>query len=192
MAPNSISPAFLRLEYFRGTVRHQMIIPVVLTPGFTPGDEPSLELKGGGSGTFSTMITNFVNVIKATFHTTVVFSQCEAWSKPTPTSDPIYIYTHPLNIAGTSGTAALVAGQYVLSHRSAAGGIHRLYLMEASVVANVVVNPPLTGNADAISDFMVASTSFFVARDGGYLVAPTRAISKVNDALRKRLILGQP
>lgn len=187
MAQNDLSPGFVILFYQVGTRQHRMVLPVkpiAPVPG-TIGNE--LEQKDGDPQSFVTAITAFFLLIKGFYNTGADFIRAELWSKPTPESNPIFVEVHEITDNGTSATATQVDGQAVLTHRTAAGGIHRLYLMESTFPANTREAAPFaSGGLNSLSNYLTGDDSVIFGRDNAPLIAPVAFTTKVNDALRKK------
>jgi hypothetical protein len=131
-------------------------------------------------------------VFRPMFSSLTTIISAEFWYQPTPTSDPIWIYEHPINLPGTTGATSVSMGQIVITFRTALGGLARLYLMEpaAAHTVNVRVNgTALTGTNLAISNYVKGPTSVFLGRDNAALMVPIFYTTKINDALRKRRML---
>lgn len=193
MTHSSMYPGYCKLKYTRGSVPHRQILPVYWAGAPTPGSEPTLTLKNASTVAADTAIAAYVAAIKPQFHSGVTFVEAEWWRMDSEISDPYYLWTTSLNVAGTSGGTTQVAGQAVFTFRSQNGGILRLYYMETTDTPNTVVNPPYGAGTitKAVADYVTAGTSWITARDNGFLVAPIRKLTKTNDKLRKKLLLSE-
>lgn len=186
---NSLSPAFLKLFYTFSAITHVMTLPVIPNGAWTPGVEPDLLTYGGGSQSLSGCMSLLMPVIRPFFGTGTEFNRVEAWSKPTPESDPIWTYTETIGLAGSAASASANNLQGVVTFRTDAGGLFKLYMMEMQSGQNVNLRDPYpftTTLATNLANMLQASTSFVYGRDGGKMVVPLYYTTKYNDALRKR------
>lgn len=192
MTHNSLDPGFVIIHYTRGAVPHQQVIPVLWSTAPTVGADPSLLTKAGGTVLGSVGVNAYILLFKVLFFTDVTFQDAEFWYKATETSDPVWIFTHPLGVAGTGVGSSTIAHQIAMTYRTGTGGIFRLYAMEPAAVwaGNQKQSWPTwnVGGAN-VANYLMGTTSWVVGRDNGYLVVPIRLQTKTNDALRRKLIL---
>lgn len=190
MAKNSLFPGFIRLFYNTNGHQHTMTIPV--KPFFSGvTNEWYLEQKGAPLGiAWKTILDTYANILKGFISTTGDITRADLYTMSAPDAEPLFVDTEDISLAGTGTPAPLAYGQLTIAFRSANGGTYRLQIMEPSATsANVEQFPPFTGGNLALTNWMTGSTSFIVARDGGFLVAPIRMLSKTNDHLRKKYLL---
>jgi hypothetical protein len=191
VAQNSLYPGFVKLKYQSNGHDHQMILPVKPFQDFT--GNWTLEEKGVPAGeAFENAMEDLSTALKPLFPTSATILFAELWTMDSPTADPQYRTTRELNDAGTGSGAAVANSQAVITFRTTNGGIARIYIMEGRNAVNVEAYPPtFTGLTDfvAFSAYATGSGSPIYGRDGGELLTPIRALSKTNDALRKKFIL---
>lgn len=190
MARNSLYPSFVKITYESGLMPHVMIVPVKAFFS-TLQQQWWLEMKGGGAGNlWTTEITNYVNVLKALLQSSSgVFQTAELWTYPDEESDPVFREVMALGISGTgSGTPGAVI-QFVMTLRTTEGGIGKVYIMGTNLSSNSKFVPPNWSSNTAINaleDYLIGSTSVVVGRDTSFLQAAIKALTKTNDALRKK------
>lgn len=192
MAHNSLSPAFVKLYYNISSITHVQTIPVQPSGTPTVGTEPNVVPASGGPIALSQFITDYMVVFRPMFSSLTTIQSAEFWYMPTPTSDPIWIYDHPINLAGTTGATSTLMSQGVLTFRTALGGIFRWYGMELAAgfaLNQRIAGTSLTSQTLALSNYLKGSTSCFLGRDNAKLMVPIWYSSKINDALRKRRLL---
>jgi len=164
-----------------------MILPVIPVSPSPLSVDNELRTNDGGTVTLTAGVTAFLNVIKSFHNTATDYTLAELWSQPTPADDPLFIEVIEPAISGTSASAPTLMGQVIITHRTAVGGIHRLYLMNPINAPNTRATAPFpVGNAKALSDYMKGNTGWIYGRDGGRIVAPIAQTTKINDALRKK------
>lgn len=190
-----ISPAFIVLSYRSNGHPHKQVIPVsffhdtVPTPGSDPVD-CQLHCQAGVV-TFEDFISGLILVYAPVFKTTAAFLFAELYSKPTPDDDPLFISIRELGVAGTSSSAESPYCRATYSLRSVSGGKASCVLMEGIFLTNVDDPAPIAaGDRADISDFIKDVNSAWKARDGGYIVACSRFLTKVDNVLRKRYVLN--
>jgi hypothetical protein len=192
MAHNSISPGFVKLYYTTTSITHVQTIPVIPSGTPTVGVMPNLTPLTGGPITLGQFMTDYMAVFRPFFSTITSVQSAEFWYAPTPTSDPIWIYDHPINLPGLTGAAASLMVQAVMTFRTALGGILKTYLMEpnSAIVANQrTAGASLAGINLNYSNYIKGATSCFFGRDNASPQVPIFLTTKVNDALRKRRML---
>lgn len=111
----------------------------------------------------------------------------ELWKYEAESFDASYVSTHPIDLAGTSGSSTVSSQQTIVTFRSQLGGIMKISFME-TVITTVAKDPLPFANAalDTIADAVVAGTVPWIARDGGYPIACIAAYPGQNEALFKR------
>lgn len=188
---NSLSPGFCKLYYTAATREHVMTIPVIPYGTVTPGEEPQLTANDGTGIDLSDAMTNMANALKVRFPTDASFNHAEYWDMPTPTSNPVWIYDVTLGIAGTATGSSTAGLQQVFTFRTDAGGLWRLYLMEPTGSPNVENLPPFSGNNATLINALYGVGYVVRGRDGGKLITCIRALTKTNDALRKKILVNE-
>lgn len=190
MAQNSIAPGFVKLFYAVASRPHVQVLPVDVFGTPTVGIEPEFNLKNGSSDLMSACVDAWIALLQPAYHSTANFSFAEFWYKPTPESDPTWIYTYEIGEVGTAVTAATANGQAVISLRTSVGGLLKVYMMESSFVANLRDPYPFSGGFVAFHNYLIGGTSWITGRDGGFPVVGIAATTKINDALRKKYLLN--
>lgn len=191
MTIHDIAPSFMRIRYVRATtVTHHMVLPVLFADPPVVGVAPELLQKNAVPETFANSISNLMSVMRPFFSSLVDFIFAEAWSKPDVGSDPTLIWTEQIGLTGTHASAAVVTSQYVLTNRTLAGNISRIFLMEPSLPANIVSTWPFGAGIELnLANYLKGTTSVVTGRDNAYIYQPIRSVTKLNDALRKKLLL---
>lgn len=194
MATHSLSPGFVKLYYTFSGIQHVMTLPVNPTEtNPVVGEEPSFTRRNGTTALMSTLVLEWVTLVKAIYAPTAEFQSAEYWSAPTG-EDPVWIYTQTLAIVGTSGSANISMSQRVMTFRTTIGGVYKAYFMECdgAVVLNTRDAYPFSGAPNAaIATYLIGLTNWILARDNGYPIAGINLSTKTNDALRKkRLFIG--
>lgn len=189
MASNCLAPGFVRVFYNSNTHEHRMTIPVF--PVLPAGASTLLYEKGGATLAWLTGITAVITVIKARYPAAASFETAEIWTQADCESVPLLQDTQTLGIAGTLGSGATAYMQSLFTFRTQFGGRGKLMLMEPGGTVDVKSFPPTFGGdaaLQAISDYVIGSTSIVYARDNSFNASAIKYISKVNDKLRKKYL----
>lgn len=191
MALNNLSPSYLRWRYVANGHRHTMTLPIKLAPGFTPGTLPDVELHDGSFTDVDLALTSFGAVIQPFFKTTASFGLYEVWSQPLPTDEPVFVYAGVVNVVGTDTGPEVPACEQVFTFRTASKGGFKLFFMESNSAINTSFDPPYSNPVFSdLSDYVTGDNSFLYGRNNDPPIAPIRAVTKINDVLRRKYITG--
>lgn len=185
MTEFSLSPGFVKLRYDDSHRPHFQTLCVIPSGAVVVGDEPRFERRTGAPELFSTLIELYAAALQSNFAAATTLVEATFWSKPLEDDDPIWIFTHPLNLAGTGGGSETFTRQVNRSFRTANGHIMRNVVEGVSnIFANDVSMPlPLV---DTVTAFCLGANNFLVGRDNGMPAAALNYSVKTNDALRKK------
>lgn len=191
MAENSLSPAFVRINYTSPYGSHTMTLPSVpyILPdiGHVNGQ---FDLRGGElSVDADDAVRDFVDVIKimwtagTTFQDYVIFTQEDEEAAPLPR------FSMPLGIVGThGGTSWSKAIQNTFTWRTEAFGVFKLVMLD-SISSNQFdkqVGVPDATARKAISDYVTDDSSWLSGRDGAQPGTFLQQATTLNEALRKK------
>lgn len=189
MTDSSLYPGFAKIHYNSGGHAHVQILPLLPYQGV--GGAWFVQYKSSSIGdTFANAMAAWAAVLKLFIVTTGSIVDAELWTLASVGADPIYRETVALNIAGTNAAASLARGQWALTLRTQLGGLLRIYIMEASVAIDTIYPPPFAGIIASIVNLLIGANGMVVGRDGSFPVVGIRAVSKENDALRKKYLLN--
>lgn len=191
MSANSLYPGFVKLKYTANGHIHFQVLPVEADT-HAPGVEPTFTRPGAISVNMNTAINEYIALIDNFYPAGASFILAEYWNIATVDSDPVFEYALTSGAVGVNGAVSQPNGQMCISFRSSVGGILKLYFMESSFSTDLKDEYPFnTASILALSDYLTDPTTAWVkARDGGYPIAGIRMLTKVNDALRKKYVLG--
>jgi len=183
----SLAPGYCRVTYNGQLFPHHMVIPINFDGVPTPGVEPDLLLKDASSLGAEAAIGAFVTLVADFYNTSEHFGLAEIHAVDDVTGADTFIYAWNLNILGTSPTANKATFQTVMTFKTVAGGLYRLYMMENIEGANSHILPPYSDpTALALSNFVVGDSSPVYGRGNAYPFVPVSKITKSNDKLRKQ------
>lgn len=192
MAHNSLWPGFVKISYTNNLIQHNMTLPLQPVPGWTSGVAPELVTKSGGTLSAALAVTGIMTAMRPAFATTTLFDAAEFWFYDDPDSDPVWVWTEPIGLAGTSASAVMPMGQAVMSFRTVHGGIYRMYLMEPSLLFTINTRqawPAFPAVGAAIANYVIGNSSVVRGRDNGNVVIPMWNSVKTSDAIRKKRLL---
>lgn len=191
MAVNDLAPAFIKVNYTRGIVRHTKVIPTMPSGTPVPGSVPSMLAHSSAAVLFTDFIATWASFARPLFNADVSLVDMEFWSKPTPASDPIWIYTSGIGVAGSGTPPSVPAGQLVFTFRTDQGGLYRDYLMETWLEPDsAIAYPAMTNPTLAYANYIIGASSPVYGRDGGEVLHCLGIKTKTNDVLRRRLLTG--
>jgi hypothetical protein len=189
MAPNSLYPGFVKVYYTSNGHTHTHTVPVQVYSGV--GGVWFLSEKASTVGrAWTVSFPEYVTVFRAMLPASASVNFAELWTMDSPTADPIFREAITISLAGTRSGTTQPNQQETVIFRSQNGGLWRWVGLETSAAANTVTQPSaFAAPYTTLRDYVQGSTSVISARDGGYLIAPLRAITKTNDKLRERFLL---
>lgn len=191
MAENSLSPAFVKIEYTSVYGAHVMTVPSVpVEAGVYAPTGYAFDLRGAAvSVEVSDAVIDFVNVIKAFFPATVTFTAATVYAQATPEASPTPVASFTLGIAGTSGAAGWSqAAQATLTFRADDFTLFKLVFLDFSSgntwSRNTVVG--VGSPLEAVRNYVTAEATWVASRGGGRPVVFLQESRTLNEALRKR------
>jgi hypothetical protein len=184
MAVNSKGPFEVQIPYiaadgFPHTFRANAIVAGADPAPGTPADDVTLVTRGG-SVDLDTGVNALWNVIRNALPSTTTAEAYSFWKIPTGGGDPIFVTAGAL-ATPDGATGAMIENQCeIYTFRSANGGIGKIMLMDTNNAS--VVRVPLAP-ANPIAAYVCGPTSWVIARDDGFLIAPINYCPSPNEAL---------
>lgn len=187
MAVNAKGPYEVRIPYISpdGYTHTLRLNAIVAGAAPEPGTDPDdvILVTRGGSVSLSAGVNALWAIFRPRITPTTLASGFSFWKIPTGGGDPLFITAGDLTTPnGSSINAFRPNGQEIWTFRSAAGGIAKLVVMDA---ANPNNNRTPIPPADPIATYMTGATSWVIARDDGYLIAPINVSVGENERLFK-------
>jgi hypothetical protein len=154
----------------------------------TPGNDPNVLAKDSSVVVWSTAVATLANLIKAFFPSTAQLDIAEFWYKPTPDAANVFIFAVPIGIAGTSGGSSVLAGEGVLTFRTAHTGGLKMYFLETADANDIRIPSPFTGAAQviALANYLTSTSGWLVGRNNDYPLVGLNYTTKENDVLRDK------
>lgn len=187
MARNSLSPGYVKFNYFANAHPHLMTVPV--NPIAPAGAATQLTDSGGGTQLWTSFVADWVLLMKALLNTADSIVLAEMWTQATPTSVPLFQATTAIGVAGTGSTPAIALSQYRQSFRTKAGGRGVFMMMETIAAIDTKLRAPGYSSfapSLAIDAYLTGSSSCAWGRDNAYMGAGIQVVTKINDKLRKK------
>jgi hypothetical protein len=190
MAPNSIAPAFVKINYASEFAPHSMEIPCVPVIAAVGGGAPyTFDLRGLEIDVpVSTGVMDFINLVKIFFHSTVKFIDWTLYTLADPDAPALPVQTGSINVAGTNASDTWYkAVQRTHTWRTDAFGVYKLVLLDAISSNNfdkqteLVVDSALAN----LSNYVTADATWFAGRDGGRPDVFLQVSITLNEKLRR-------
>lgn len=190
---NSVSPAFLLLEYHSEYSPHVMKIPIrgIENPTADAADLTA-EAWDLSSRNIDLMVEDLVDELVPRFPTTVEFDRWSAWSQPLPADEPLFIGSAGITGVGTAATPGwFKASQETISMRDTGGNLVKVTLMDFASGNNwdAYTNATTIG-VSAIVGEMVALTNAWMSRANLRPSNFIRRTATLNEALRRAYRMG--
>ena len=190
MTVNSLSPAFVKINYTSAYGSHVMTqpsVPVesgVFAPtgwGFTlRGAELPIPVDDG--------VTDFVNIIKALFPSTVTFTDATVYSQPDPSDIPVPVASFALGIAGTAAASGWAkATQDTFTFRADDFTLYKLVLLDCVSFDqwDKVTDASVRTQFEDIRDYVTADATWIASRGGGRPNTFLQVSITLNEKLRR-------
>jgi len=179
MAINYPGPFELRINYVTNEVaavnKHQLRVSFQCTTTGSPGDPLTNWFPITKAGLSVVNLANQVNFLIAAiddqFAAQTTFVDAELWEYTPGTFDAIYRSVMALAVPGTSVSATQALSQSIWSFRSALGGIMKIDLRGTVHAPGLRSTLPGTGAIAVLSNYIIAGTSPWWARDNSYAIA---------------------
>jgi hypothetical protein len=192
----SLGPDFVKIHYQVGSHPHVMTLPYKINGAYEGvGAMPEVRDAEGNAQNLSVWLDEFVDKLKVMYAPTASFSSWDAFHVVDINAIPEWVFSGSFTSAvGTDTGSTVVAGEMIVTFRTALGNRYKLYLMECTQAANNVIPgadlmaAPNYGPVMA----MILRNPFYtiVGRDGARIVAPIRGVSKINDVLRRKYLIA--
>lgn len=191
MAPNSLYPGYIQLDYHSVHAPHHEIIPT--TPWFPTSISGTLGSYAGHNGTpvdAEDMVNELVDALKVYYLSSTLFDLATVFTIANELA-PVAIprASIALSVAGTSASAApSKAVQNVFTFRTEEAHVLKLYLLDAPVIGgNFDRNARGTWSANeiALEGVIKADGNAWVGRDGAQISSGIAVTKTLNEKLRK-------
>jgi len=188
MAPGSLYPAFIKVEYHSEYAPHVQILPVnqiVSTSGAV--NTWTLQDAMGDPANLVTHLTTLLTEFAKRFPSTVHFDAWTLFSVPTLTSDPQYVGGATLDIDGSATAGGWdKATQETLSFRDSEGDIFKLVGMDVDAGGGFdrVTDATSIGIGALVTE-LTADTSPWRSRKDSQITSFIARTATLNEKLRR-------
>lgn len=189
MAPNSLSPASLVIDYHSAYAPHKMTLPTKeWFPTSITGTLGSYESWSGAPVDAEDMVNNMVELLKVFMKTNAAFDQVTIYTQATATSPNIPRATKALGVAGTAttGNEAAVSGTWNM--KSANNHDIKLVLLDTPIPATwfnrILPAGFSSGQTDVVNE-LASVLNAWSARDDTRPSAIRSITYDLNDKLQK-------
>lgn len=186
---NSLSPAFVKINYQSIYAPHSMTIPSVPLIAAVGEAPPYFDLRGLEIDVNAdTAIRDFVNVIKTQFPVSTNFVDYVLYSQPGVGDTPLPVWSASLNIAGAGVDGDThKATQRTFSWRATDFTLFKLVMLDVGVAGNYDKTTSLTGDPAkiAIDDYVTANETWIASRGGGRPSTFLSFTETLNEKLRR-------
>lgn len=169
---NSLSPAFVKINYSSSYGSHVMTQPSVpLVAGAYAPTGYAFVLRGAAVPVaVDDAVTDFVNTIKVLFPATVTFTDATVYSQPTPSDIPVPVASFALGISGTAAASGWdKATQDTFTFRADDFTLYKLVLLDCVSFDQFdkVTDATVRTQFEDIVDYVTADVTWIASRGGG-------------------------
>lgn len=188
MASHDLFPDWIELRYTSASRQKRALWPVIISGVPTAGLEPDLTVRVGAAQAATACVAAMISVIAPFFHTDATFDSYYVFHKPTISAPPVFIYTAPLGLPGTSANPTIPFSETVISFKTPQPGGLKIYLMEGTQPVDVKIGLPDPADATITNflDFMLGDNAFIFGRNNNLPLAGINLTTKQNDFYRKK------
>jgi hypothetical protein len=189
MTVNSLSPAFVKINYNSAFGAHVMTVPAVpVESGVFAPTGWGFTLRGAALPVpVDDAVTDFVNAIKTLFPSDVTFVDATVYQQPTPSDIPTPVASFALGISGDSGDVGWSkAVQRTITFRADDFTLFKLVALDsdsANVFDKISVVPG--GAYGTMVDYITADETWIASRGGGRPNVFLQEASTLNEKLRR-------
>lgn len=185
--PTSLAPGYARATYTGSSFPHHMLIPLNYDGIPTPGIEPDILTKGGGTVAAATAMGALFDEFLPLFASSTHFGLCEFHTVDPTTGEDQFIFGFNLGGVGSNVGTRVPMAQFVMTFKTTNGSLYRLYLMETIVTVNRKEIPPFSDALYTnVANYIIGSDSPVYGRGNNYPFGAVSWLSKTNDKLRKQ------
>lgn len=198
MAQNSLSPGFVKLFYTVAGRPHIQIIPVapngVFAPGTDAGDVEFFNSAGVSVVTFAEAMDSYDDILDDFLSAADgSIALAEYWQQPLPTDDPEFVSVYEIGHAGAAAGATVAYSQKTTTFRTSTGGYYKHVVIDQTAAVNVEDAYPFGAGTPQLALWNYVNSlagGWIRGRDGGRLISGINCITKTNDAVRRKYLLG--
>jgi hypothetical protein len=175
-----------------GVNDHELRLSMEMSIEGSPGDPFSdwipVQKNGSAVDSLDQHVDALVAFLRPFYHTSVDFVSAELWEYAPGSFDSIFRSSYDITLSGTATFATVNHSQSILTMRSQLGGIGKVDLRGTFFGAAPASGyPTAIVPVDNLLAHMIAGTSIYVARDGGYFMSGLLWLPGINEQSFKRI-----
>lgn len=187
--PESIAPAFVKIEYASANAPHVALIPTLAWNDPEDGSDGTFDTHSGSVVGADGMINDLVDAIAVGYTSGLVFSNYTIFTQASPSADPVPRYSALLTQVGlTTSTSWQKAVQVTMTWRTVTNGIFKIVLLDAISSNNFDKATALTGGSVqlAVNGEVTDLAEGWAGRDGGRPATFLQRSITLNEKLRRQ------
>lgn len=189
MAPNSLSPASVVIDYHSAYAPHKMTIPTkAWFPTSITGTLGSYQAWNGNTIDAEVMITGLIDLLKIFMKTNAAFDNITIYTMATATSPNIPRASKAIATAGTAATGNEAAVSRTWIFKTTANGNARIELLDTPIPAtwfNRILPASFSTGEQDVAVEMGNSNSAWSGRDDNQIQTVRAITLDLNDKLQK-------
>jgi len=190
MAPNSLSPASIVLDYHTAYAAHKMTIPTLQwLPTNITGNLGSYQAWDLSTIDAEVMVNALVDTLAALVPSTTIFDLATAYTMATPTSDNIPVRSVAIGTPGTlTGGTFPQAVSCTMNFKTLANGDAKIVLLDIPLGAGgfVALHPPFATAFTDVEGELVSISNAWSGRDDTRIATLRKITFDLNDRLQKQ------
>lgn len=182
---NSLSPAFVKINYVSEYAPHTLTIP---TTAYDIETESFNGHNGAPDRPAAVAVNSFVDLISAAFKPTTVFTDFTVFTKADPEAPSLPRLSGPLGLVGLSAVAGTAkATQWTWTWRTSFFGLSKLVFLDVPNAGSFekYTNISNIPSYDAIHDYWTDPAGWISGRDGGVPTTFLQIAVTLNEKLRR-------
>lgn len=189
MAPNSLSPSSVVIDYHSAYAPHKMTIPTLQWfPTSITGDLGSYQAWNGDPIDAEDMIMALVTALAELMKTNAAFDNITTYTQASPTAPNIPRATKAIAVPGTATTGNEAAVSATFNFKTAANGDMKIVLLDTPLPStwfNRVLPTGFDLDQQAVVDEILANSNAWSGRDDTDVSACRSITYDLNDKLQR-------
>jgi hypothetical protein len=190
MTVNSLSPAFVKINYTSAYGAHVMTLPSVpLETGVYAPTGYAFDLRGAALPVeVSDAVIEFIDVIKPYFPSTTTFVDAIVYSQPLPGDVPTPVASFAIGIVGTGASPGWdKATQLTMTFRADDFTLFKLVFLDFQSGGSFAktTNPAANPGLETLVDYVTADVTWLASRGGGRPATFLQESRTLNEKLRR-------
>lgn len=189
MAPNSLSPASVVIDYHSAYAPHKMTIPTLAWfPTSITGDLGSYQAWDSSAIDAEVMIMALIDLLKVFMKTNAAFDNITIYTMATATSPNIPRASKAISVAGTATTGDEAAVSRTWNFKTAANGDMKLILLDTPIPAtwfNRILPANFSSGEQDVADEIALNSNAWSGRDDTDISTCRSITLDLNDKLQR-------